>query len=75
MAVTITCGVNTVPSQKAVGMTVREVANLFRDQLAIPNDAKVLVNGRNANMDVTLSDGSTLEFVKHQGEKGLFLAA
>jgi len=68
--VTITCGVNSLPTAKVIGSSVGEVRRSYREQLNIPAGARAIVNGRPGNDDTTLKSGDELEFVKETGEKG-----
>jgi len=70
MAVTIRHGVNTISVDSAAGKTVEEIRAQVADILNVPGGAQARVNNAQANDDVELADGDTLEFVKTAGEKG-----
>lgn len=68
--VKVMCGINSVPTDKVIGMRVAQVRDKFRDVLNIPKDARAMINGKQASNDDTVADGVELEFVKETGEKG-----
>jgi len=68
--VKIMCGVNSVPTDKVIGMRVTTVREKFRDVLNIPKDARAMVNGKQVSSDHVVEDNTELEFVKETGEKG-----
>ena len=68
--VKVMCGINSIPTDKVVGLRVSQVRDKFRDVLNIPKDARALINGKQAGSDEVVNDGVELEFVKETGEKG-----
>jgi hypothetical protein len=68
--VKVMCGVNSVPTDKVIGMRVSTVREKFRDVLNIPKDARAMVNGKQVSGDHMVEDNTELEFVKETGEKG-----
>jgi hypothetical protein len=73
--VTITCGVNQLPTDRVVNLSIGDIRRKYRDQLNIPQGARAVLNGRQSGDDVQVKDGDELEFVKETGEKGLFKLA
>ena len=69
--VTIACGVNSLPTDRVIGMTVGDIRRKYRDQLNIPQGARAILDGRQADDSSTVRDGQELEFVKETGEKGI----
>ncbi|MCY3024495.1 MAG: hypothetical protein NTW87_36430 [Planctomycetota bacterium] len=70
MAVTVRHGVNSTNSDTVAGKTVAEVREQVEEVLNVPDSAQVRVNGAPADEEDTITDGSTVEFVKVAGEKG-----
>ena len=68
--ITITCGVNSYPTEKVTGWKVSQIRDKFKDVLSIPAGARCIVNGRQVGNDETVVDGAEVEFVKETGEKG-----
>ena len=56
------------------GRTVQELRQAYEHVLGIPQDAAVLVNGKDADPDYKLADGDKVEFIK-SGPKYAPLAA
>ncbi len=52
------------------GATVEEAVDMLKGPLGIDPNVNPLVNGEEAENDLVLSDGDTLEFVRGAGEKG-----
>jgi len=68
--VTIMCGVNSLPTDKAVGMSVGDIRKKYRDTLSIPNGARAILDGKPVDDETVVRSGQELEFVKETGEKG-----
>ena len=71
MACTVRHGVNSISSDSVAGKTVADVREQVEEVLNVPVSAQVRVNGAPAGEDDTIADGSTIEFVKIAGEKGI----
>lgn len=68
--VTLMCGVNSLPTDKAVGLSIGDIRRKYKDQLNIPAGARAILDGKPVSDDVVVRDNQELEFVKETGEKG-----
>lgn len=66
----VACGANSLKVSLDRGWSVKELRELFADELNIPQGAKALVSGNKASESYKLRPGDELEFVKAAGVKG-----
>lgn len=72
MAISVKHGVNTLNVDTLSGRSVQEILDEVGPVLNIPIGSQARVNGQPAEMSASVSDGSSVEFVKVAGEKGMF---
>ncbi len=66
----VICGAN-IKEGDYSGKSLRELKDILQDELNIPAECKVLVNGEEQNLDYVLRGEDTpVEFIKQSGDKG-----
>lgn len=69
--ITVRYGVNFLSREDLAGYTVAQIREEVAGGLGVPADAQARVNNVQAAPDHEVVAGSTVEFVKIAGEKGL----
>lgn len=64
------CGANVQDVEGAVGKTLGEVRNAYRDVLSIPPEAQARIGGEPADSDHVIQFDESFEFVRPMGTKG-----
>ena len=68
---TVTCGANEISLDSFNGRTIAQIKQERQQELNIPQEAKVLVNGvENTDPNYTVQANDEIEFVKPSGTKG-----
>lgn len=67
---TVVSGNDKLKLESLVGQSVADIEDRYADDLHIPEDASILVNGREVDSSYTLKAGDQLVFSKPTGSKG-----
>jgi hypothetical protein len=64
----------TIHELPIAGLTVGEAYAQVREMMHMPESVIAVIDGRPANVHERIASGSTLEFVKRSGEKGVLFS-